>query len=175
MFEQYNSALKKGDEDKWSYTSDTIKVWFDNKKGKPSLRIKGKKSTGKWKEWDEEMHSSSYYDTIWYDQRENSIKGYFYENNDFYELIGKAPTKTLRTYWLNQNNKINEILMYWIPEENTTTDQHLKPIVEWAILNDSSEIKQLYPNNRIVPSKENAKRWKNLLNKYKMYTNNGHK
>jgi hypothetical protein len=83
-----------------------------------------------------------------------------------YKLIGKSPTKTLRTYWLDQNYKIYEILLYWIPEENTETGEHLEPIVEWALQNDSLEIQQLYPNGRIVPSSENARRWKKLLRKY---------
>jgi len=165
-FNGYYAAVKSGSDEKWNFTADTVKLWFDDKKGTPILQIKGEESAGKWKEWDEEMNSISSYDSIWFDKNENSIKGYFYERNDFYDLIGKAPTKTLRTYWLNQNNKINEILMYWIPEENTTTGEHLKPILEWALVNDSTEIQQLYPDSRIAPSRENARRWKKLLQKY---------
>jgi hypothetical protein len=165
-FTEYLAASKADSKTKWNYTSDTIKVWFDEKKGNPSKRIKGEGSSGKWKEWDEQMHSKSYYDSLWYDKSEHAVKGFFYENNDFYDLIGKSPTKTLRTYWLNSENKIYEILYYWIPDENTTTSHHLKPIVEWALKNDSSEILELYPNGRIIPSKENAIRWKKLLTKY---------
>lgn len=165
-FNKYYSALRSGSNDKWNFTTDTVKLWYEDKKGTPILQIKMKKSAEKWKEWDEEMNSISRYDSLWFDKDENSIKGYFYERNDFYDLIGKTPTKTLRTYWLNQNNKINEILMYWIPEENTTTGEHLKPILEWALVNDSTEIQQLYPNSKIVPSGENARRWKKLLQKY---------
>ena len=165
-FRNYYAALKSGSADKWNYTTDTVKLWFDDKKGAPILQIKMNESAGKWKEWDEEMNSTTSYDSIWFDKDENSIKGYFNERNDFYDLIGKNPTKTLRTYWLNHNSKINEILMYWIPEENTTTGVHLKPIVEWALVNDSTEIQQIYPDGRIVPSGENARRWKKLLRKY---------
>lgn len=165
-FAEYFEASKADSKTKWDYTSDTVKVWFDEKNGTPSKQIKGEKSSGKWKEWDEQMHSSSQYDTIWYDNSEHAVKGYFYENNDLYDLIGKSPTKTLRTYWLNSENKIYEILIYWIPEENTTTSHHLKPIIAWALKNDSLEIMELYPNGRIIPSKENALRWKKLLKKY---------
>lgn len=166
LFTEYYNAVKQGSDEKWNFTADTVKLWYDEKKGEPILQIKGKPSTGKWKEWDEVMNSSSNYDSLWFDQEEKSIKGYFYENNDFYQLIGKSPTKTQRTFWLNENKRINEILIYWIPEVNTTTSEHLKPIVDWALENDSAEISELYSNGRIVPSKENALRWKKLLNKY---------
>lgn len=166
LFADYYSAVKENSDKQWNYTSDTVKLWFDEKSGEPILQIKGDKSTGKWKEWDIELNSTSSYDSLWLDQENNVIMGYFYENNDFYELIGKAPTKTLRTYWLNEQTKINEILIYWIPDDNTTTSKHLKPIKEWALENDSIEINQLYPDNTIIPSRENARRWKKLLNNY---------
>lgn len=166
LFRNYYTALKEDSDDRWNFTTDTVKLWFDDKNGQPVLQIKGKKSTGQWREWDKEMNSRSSYDSIWFNKSENAIKGYFLENNEFYALIGKSPTKTLRTYWLDQNDKIDEILIYWIPEENTTTGEHLNPIVEWALVNDSIEIQQLYPNGRIVPSGKNARRWKKLLQRY---------
>ena len=166
LFANYYEALSQKSESKWLYTQDTVKQWFDEKKGDPILIIKNKKSSGKWKEWDLEMNASTYYDSIWFDKREKAVKGYFYENNDFYDLIGKGPTKTLRTFWFNDQNKLHEILIYWIPEVNTTTSQHLEPIHEWALIHHPDEIEAIYPNGRIVPSVENAKRWKVLLNEY---------
>ena len=64
-------------------------------------------------------------------------------------------------------DKIEEILMYWIPEENETTSVYLKPIVNWALENYPDEIKKIYPNNQIKPSKENARLWKTIIKKYK--------
>lgn len=166
IFKNYYEAAKDGGDEKWNYTEDTVRQWFDDKNGDPIVQVKGQASTGRWKEWDEEMNANSYYDSIWYNEAENAVQGYFYENNDFYQLIGKGPTKTLRTYWFDNNDKINEFLIYWIPEENTTTTENLKPIVEWAMKNDSTEIMELYPDNRIIPSRENAIRWKVLLTRY---------
>lgn len=166
IFSVYFSDSKEFPERKWNYTADTVKVWYDEKKGEAIKRIKGKPSLSGWKQWDKEMNSTSKYDSIWYDKRERAIKGYFYENNDFYKLIGKGPTKTLRTYWFDDKEKIHEILYYWIPEENTTTSEYLKPIVEWAKQIDSIEISKLYPNGQIIPSKDNAIQWKKLLHRY---------
>lgn len=168
MFEQYFVEVSNHSELRWGFTSDTVKLWFDAKEGDPILQFKGKKEAGKWSEWDKAMNAKSYYDSIWYDKNEHAVKGYFFEENDFYKLIGKKPTKTLRTYWINNKSMINEILIYWIPEENTTTAEHLKPIVQWALKYDSIEIQQLYPNGKLIPSKENAIRWKKLLERYQV-------
>lgn len=166
LFKAYYQTTKENSDNRWNYTTAAVKLWFDDKNGKPILQVKGKKSSGKWKDWDEEMNSTSHYECLRVDEKENAVKGYFFENNDFYELIGKPPTKTLRTFWFDKNNKIYEILIYWIPEENRVTSEYLKPVVEWAEKNHPDEIKDLYPNGEIIPSRENAKRWKNLLKKY---------
>lgn len=163
--EIFKNYFRAGSDEQWAYTKDTVKLWFEVQSGDPILKIKGQAARGKWKEWDEEMHTTIEIDSIWYLESTDAIKGYFYENNDFYKLIGKPPTKTLRTYWFEEN-KINEILIYWIPEENTPSGVFLKPIVEWAEIHAEDEIAELYPNNSIVPSKENAVKWRNLINRY---------
>lgn len=167
LFSSYYTAVKNDSEDKWNYSTDTVKLWFDDKEKDPVLQIKEQGTIGKWKEWDDVMNTTSFYDSIWYDKNEHAIKGYFYEKNDFYTLIGKPHTKTYRTYWLNDKNKINKILIYWIPGENISSTKYLIPIVAWAMQNDSLEIQELYPDGRIIPSRENALRWKALLIKYR--------
>lgn len=167
LFSRYFTALKEAPDTRWDYTSDTVSIWFDDKSGEPVVQVKGSGSTGSWKEWDEVMNATTSYDSIWYDPGENAVLGRFYENNDFYELIGKPPTKTLRTYWFDEHDKIREILIFWIPEENTTTSEHLEPILEWAQMNDSMEVEELYVDGRLVPSGENARRWKKLLLRYR--------
>ncbi len=57
------------------------------------------------------MNTSTSHNTIWFDKDQDAVKGYFYERNDFYELIGRPPNKTLRTSWF-VNYKIKEILIY---------------------------------------------------------------
>lgn len=166
LFDKYHKASEQSVDGKWNYTTDTVKVWFDNKDNKPLLKIKGMESAGQWKEWDNEMNSKMTYDSLWFDEEDNAVKGYFYENNDFYRLIKKPPTKTLRTYWFNSADQIDEILIYWIPNENTPTEEFLRPIQEWALKYDSQEIQELYPDETIVPSRENAMRWKILLQEY---------
>ncbi len=163
--EVFNSYFNTDSDERWEYTTDTVRLWFEKLSGEPILRIKGQVSKGRWKEWDEEIHTIIEMDSIWYVENIQAVQGYFYENNDFYELIGKPPTKTLRTYWF-EKDKIHEILIYWLPEENTPSDIFLEPIVSWAEIYAKDEIIELYPNNTISPSKENAKKWRNLINRY---------
>ena len=72
-FQQYFALASNDSDDKWNYTADTVRVWFDEKEGDPVLRIKGQGSTGPWKEWDEEMHANSSYDSIWFDKDQHAI------------------------------------------------------------------------------------------------------
>lgn len=167
IVKDYQTALRQNSDEILKYTTDTVKLWFDDKNGQPTLIIKGTKSNGKWREWDEEMQSESNYDSLWFDRNENAVQGYFFENNDFYKLIGKPPTKTLRTYWLTEENKIKEIQIFWLPQENIPTDEYLKPVLEWAKWNASGEINHLYENGNLIPSRENARRWKRLLKGFK--------
>lgn len=166
LFTKYYEAVTNHDDGKWNYTSDSVKVWFGKNDTIPSYRFKGK-PISKWGEWDNVMNSRSYYDSIWYNPQLHAVQGYFYENNDFYELIGASPSKSLRTYTFDQSNKITDVLYEFLPGENTISDEHLDPIYEWALKNDSLEISELYPNKEFVPSTENAIRWKELINRYK--------
>ena len=170
IVKNYHSAQDQNSDKIFTYTADTVKLWFEDKSGKPTLIINGNKSKGKWREWDEEMRSESMFDSLWYDRNLNAVKGYFFENNDFYKLIGKPPTKTLRTYWLTEEKKIKEIQINWLPKGNIPSDEYLKPILEWAKSNSPRELNNLYENGNLIPSRENARKWKKLLKKYRKST-----
>ena len=146
--------------------ADTVRSWFDEKTGAGNIQLKGVPASGIWTEWDQEMNAYIKYDSLIPDDEIHSVSGIFYEFNDFYRLIGKGPTKTIRTYWFDKNNMVEEILIVWSPE-NTLTADHLVPVVNWALKNDSIEISELYKEEKIIPSLESAKRWKTLLRKYK--------
>jgi len=162
----YLDARDVKDGSQWQYTSDTVTTWFDEKKGAGRKSIKGIQSQGPWADWDKEMNSYSTHDNIFtVDEKSHSVTGVFYEHNDFYDLLGKGPTKSIRTYWFNNEGLIKEVLIVW-DAGNSLTSVYLDSVVIWALNYDSLEITQLYPNQEITPSVENAKRWKALLKKY---------
>ncbi|HKK11803.1 MAG TPA: hypothetical protein VJ945_03165 [Flavobacteriaceae bacterium] len=168
-FKDYFEAVKTKSDAQWNYTVDTVKVWFEKADMVPSLKYKGEKMS-KWGEWDKVMNSKSYYDSIWYNKRLHAVQGYFFEDNDFYDLIGASPNKTLRTYSLNEEDKITDLLYERQRTENAISDAQIDPIYEWALKNDSLEITELYPKKQFVPSAKNALRWKTLIKKYKEQT-----
>lgn len=166
QLQNYLEARTNRDSSYWEYTADTVTTWFDEKKGNGSKRIKGVESSGPWTEWDKEMNSySTHDDSLKVDLEEQSVTGIFYEHNDFYDLIGRAPSKTTRTYWFNEKELIKEVLIVW-DTTNILSSVYLKPVVNWAMTKDSTEIQELYPKGEIIPSGENARRWKKLLTKY---------
>lgn len=166
-FKEYYELASINSEDKWAFMNDTVKWYFKENKDNPTYLYKGKKKTGPWAEWDKAMNPKYSYDTIWFNNNENAIEGFFFENNDFYDLIGKGPTKTHQTFWLDENDKIKEIMVYWIPEENTHTSEYLEPVQKWALEKDSTLIEEIYPDGNIAPSKQNAVKWKKLLIDYR--------
>ena len=165
-FEEYYVYAASNSDKKWEYMRDTIKWYFKENKDNPTFLYQGKKRTGPWADWDKAMNPKYSYDTIWYNEEKNAIEGYFFEENDFYTLIGKGATKTHQTFWLDNDGLIKEIMVYWIPEENRHTSEFLKPVREWALKNDSILIQEIYPDGEIKPSEENAQKWKELLKKY---------
>lgn len=167
-FQEYYKLVIARDEGQWEYTVDTVLVYFEKDDPDPSKRYRGQ-TVSKWGEWDKEMNAMTHYDTLWFSSQENAVKGYFYENNDFYELIGASPNKTLRTYAMDDEGKIKSILFEWQEVENAISDAHMDPIYTWALKHDSLEIMELYPNKEFVPSTKNAKRWRKLLGKYREY------
>ncbi len=169
-FSTYYELKAQQSDERWNYLADTLYTWFETKERRPIKSYKDKpKSGGGWAAWDRVMRSETTYDSIWFDATDNTVKGFFYENNDFYELIGKPATKTLRTYWFDDQMQISEVLIYWIPEENTTSGHFLKPIVIWAQEHDSAEISYLYADEEIKPSAKSARRWKELLERYREF------
>ena len=165
QLQNYLEAKAAKDNSHWQYLADTVYTWFDKKTGAGNIQLKGVPASGIWTGWDQEMNAYIKYDSLIPDDETHSVSGIFYEFNDFYSLIGKGPTKTKRTYWFDEENLIKEILIVWDPS-NTMTAVHLKPVVEWVLRNDSIEIQELYPNGEIIPSAENARKWKVLLDKY---------
>lgn len=168
---EYLSLRKQKDPGFQQLVADTMKVWFDSKEGKPSLRLKSNQSKGLWAEWDSIMNGRTTLDSIWFEEDTQAVKTQFTETNDFYNLIGKPASVAEQSYWFNSEGKIDESLLFWPSDKNISADIFLHPVVEWARTYDSTEIAELYKNEKIEPSAENAVRWKALLRNYQRFKN----
>ena len=69
------------------------------------------------------------------------------------------------TYSFDENYRVKETLYAW-DSDNRSLDHVLKPIVQWAQVNDSTTINNIYLKDGFVPNTENAKKWKKLLSAY---------
>ncbi len=169
LFKAFYQAEINMDDSKWDYTTDTLRVWYGKTDAEPTLKYKGAPKDP-WIDWNVALNAKSSYDTIWYAPEEHAIKGFFYENNDFYNLLGASANKTLRTYTFNTSLKITDVRYENIPEENTLSGKHMAPVYTWAQTYAPEEIAAIFPNNQLVPSTENALRWKKLLEQYRAQT-----
>ncbi|MCB0487790.1 MAG: hypothetical protein R2820_15140 [Cyclobacteriaceae bacterium] len=168
---QYLSLRKQKDSAFQLFVADTMKVWFESKEGRPTIRLKSNQSKGPWAAWDSVMNGRTILDSIWFDAKTQAVKTLFTETNDFYDLIGKPASVTEQSFWINHTGEIHESLIYWLPDKNISADILLQPIIEWARTHDSTEIAELYKNEEIEPSAENAVRWKALLRNYQRFKN----
>ncbi len=166
LFKAFHEAENEYSETKWDYLSDTLKVWYTKNDPKPDLKYKGQPTDG-WDEWDMAMRTISYYDTIWYDPELRAVQGYFNENNDFYVLLGASPNVTLRTYTYNDAGKITDLRYEKVNAENTLSKAHMDPVYQWAMIHEPEEISAIFPDNKLVPSADNAMRWKQLIIRYR--------
>ncbi|MEQ9425047.1 MAG: hypothetical protein RJQ09_11550 [Cyclobacteriaceae bacterium] len=166
----YLEAKALADGSHHQFVADTFKTWFEDRQGKPIIRIKGEASKGPWAEWDEVFHSkSTLKGGLKIDQEDDAVTGIFFESNEFYELIGKPPTETTRTFWFDKEDKLAEVLIIWKPDQ-PESDEFLKPIVEWAQMHDSVTLNEIYPKGKIKPSQENAVKWREMIKRYKDYS-----
>lgn len=166
LFKEYHEAENDYSETRWNYLSDTLRVWYTKNDPKPDLKYKGQPSDG-WEEWDMAMRTISYFDSIWYNPELHAVQGYFNENNDFYVLLGASPNVTLRTYTYNDAGKITDLRYEKINTENALSKEHLEPVYQWALINEPAEIAAIFPENKLVPSADNAMRWKQLIIRYR--------
>ena len=147
-----------------SFRRDTVLVWHSERKGNPLISVYNPFS--KWKQWDAYMNGHKHIDSIRYIPKEHKLTARFRETTDFLDQIG-MPEGFAATihYWLDENDKVKEILYDW-SENNADFTTQLRPLVEWAVKNDSAEIADLYLQDGFQPSWTNGIRWNRIVNKY---------
>lgn len=112
------------------------------------------------------MNGHKTIDSITFIPNKNKITARFQETTDFLTQIGMPEGfKATIHYWLDEQGLVKEVLYDWSSNNPDFTAQ-LKPVVDWAIKNDSTEIADLYLKNGFEPSWINGIRWKRIMNKY---------
>ena len=140
------------------YLADESRIWFDKKEGPGTLRAST--GDGPWAERDREMKSTS--TTHEYEVNGNELVTVVSETNDYFKLLDRKPMANQITYWFDDDERIEGMLVSSLPKEPKTKgrkDQFKK----WADEHHPGVLDELEPDGRIIPSKENAKRWRKLL------------
>ena len=147
------------------FKRDTSYTWHGTKKGEGIQSIFNPNSG--WKQWDKAWNGVYTYDIIKIDTDSMKVIGEFRETTDFLKIIGMPEGYAAKvTFWFDDNYKVKETLYAW-NSDNKKMSEVIRPIVEWAIVNDSIRIYNIYLKDGFIPNKENAKEWNNLLNAYK--------
>ncbi len=155
----YREARKAHDTQRIaSYLADESRIWFDKKEGPGELRKAS--GDGPWAEWDREMKSTS--TTHEYEVNGNELVTVVSETNDYFKLLDRKATPYLITYWFDADERIEGMLVSSLPKEPKTNGR-FEEFKAWADEHHPGVLDELQPDGRIIPSKENAIRWRELL------------
>ena len=90
----------------------------------------------------------------------------FQETTDFLKIIGMPEGFSAKvTFWFDNDLKVKETLYQW-SEQNISMHDAIKPIVDWARVNDSLRIQKIYLENGFVANRENAAEWRKIIELY---------
>lgn len=140
------------------YAEDS-RVWYEKKEG-PG-RKRGPAGTGPWAQWDRYFRGETSLQEMRVEGRAVTIV--ILENNEFYQLIEQPPKRVNITYFFGENDLVDGTL---IASGESPPDRY-DEAVAWAREHHLEEINSLMPEDRIVPSLENAQRWRRLLNTWR--------
>ncbi len=155
----YREARKAHDTQRIAgYLAEESRIWFDRKEGPGTLRKAS--GDGPWAEWDREMKSTS--TTHEYKVNGNELVTVVSETNDYFKLLDRKPTPYLLTYWFDDDERIEGMLVSSLPKEPKNKGR-FEEFKAWADEHHPGVLDELEPDGRIIPSKENAIRWRKLL------------
>lgn len=155
----YREARKAHDTERIAgYLAEESRIWFDKKEGPGTLRTST--GDGPWAQWDREMKSTS--TTHEYEVNGNALVTVVSETNDYFKLLDRKPTPYQITYWFDDDERIEGMLVSSLPKEPKTKGRY-DEFKKWADEHHPRVLDELQPEGKIIPSKENAKRWRELL------------
>ena len=88
------------------------------------------------------------------------------ERNDFFELLGIAHLRFRTSFKLDGKGKIIEQLYEKLPGQ-PSSEEAMKPAVEWASRHRPAELQEIYPDGRMIYTEEAARRWVALLREWR--------
>ncbi len=87
------------------------------------------------------------------------------ETNDFFELLGIAHLRFRTTFRLDVKGRIIEQSYETLPAQ-VSTEEAMKPAVQWAQRNRPAELREIYPDGRMIYTEDMGRRWVALLREW---------
>ena len=148
-----------------NFKRDTSYTWHGARAGE-GIQSTFNPDSG-WKQWDKAWNGQYTYDITTIDVDSLKVIGTFTETTDFLTFIGMPEGYTATvTFWFDEKHRVKETLYAW-NGDNQVMKEIIQPIVDWARVNDSTRIHQIYLNEGFIPNTTNAEEWKQLFMGYK--------
>jgi hypothetical protein len=154
---EFQSAREAGDrEGALRLMAPEARSWFEKKEGEGDSWT----LSGPWYEWDEEFGTRYAYGPP--EEGPGWVRFEAREDNGFYRLIERAPTKARITYYVDDAGRMSGTLYEPIKEQGRPPDR-FGEFKAWAREKRPGELERLMPEGQIKPGREEARRWRALL------------
>lgn len=114
--------------------------------------------------WDAGTNGHLDYKVVESDGSEVIIEGH--ESNDFLSLIGIVGLSFRSRFEVSERGLI-ERQAHHVDWGSVTIDVAMEPLIEWASVEEPEELKQIYPNGRLVYTERAAERWVALAKRWR--------
>jgi hypothetical protein len=156
----YLAARERGDKGAETHLAPGARFWFGGLEG-PGRPLR---EPGPWAGWDEFFGSELRYEAFGVSER--TVTATAWENNDFYRLIERPETRYRATFWFDERQRIEKLLLVPAPKEPRAGDR-LAEFLSWADREHPGAREELMPEGRIDPDPIKARRWKTLLERWR--------
>lgn len=156
----FRAAKARGDEAAVQrYVAPGARIWFEKKDGPGEPFGKG---GGSWDHWDQYFHAR----TTLSDWKEEgrSVTAVAHETNDFMKMLDWRPAPYIVTYWLDDSNRIAEVLIKSLPWK---TINRLPEFEAWAAATHPRELEYLMPGGKLDPTGDRPERWRAILEEWR--------
>jgi imidazolonepropionase-like amidohydrolase len=137
-------------------TAADPRMWFDKRAGAGDPWG----LTGRWTHWDQYFHTQNDYSN--FREAGDVVTADGVENNDFYRLIDRPPSKFQGTWWVDDAGRIAGFL--YAPRGSTSSQEdRFEQFKTWARKEKPAELEYLMPGGRIDPTGDRPERFHALL------------
>ncbi len=156
----FNDARDRGDlaAARAMLTPDAI-VWYENPTGPGSPWRPGE---GPWAAWDAHFQSSKRLVGD-YQRDGDAVFALFEETNAYYRLTERTWSRTLLTWYVNDDGRIRGLIVAGVGESVSRADEFRA----WAKEHEAVEYAYLFPSDQLDPTGDRPVRMRALLHKWR--------